>query len=114
MALVELDPLLKTCTARSAILSSGAAATGGRSSLGRLKKKPKSRKAQKAIKERNARQGKLLDDAHIYARTVLTDPEKKAYFQKKARRKKLSAYQLAFGDYFKTLKQENNQNLSQK
>jgi hypothetical protein len=107
MALVELDPLLKNTHGKVGDLVSRRG-RNGRTIVSRSphKKKPKSRKTQKAVKERNVRQRQLMDDTHMYARIVMADPQKKADFQKKARRKKLSAYQLAFGHYFKTLKGE--------
>ncbi|MGE5377673.1 MAG: hypothetical protein ACM3XO_21640 [Bacteroidota bacterium] len=107
MALVELDPLLKYMHGKvgDLVFRRG---RNGMTIVSRAprKKKPTSRKAQKAVKERNDRQRQLMDDAHMYARIVMADPQKKADFEKKAKRKKLSAYQLAFGSYFKTLKGE--------
>jgi hypothetical protein len=113
MAIVKLDPLFKDMHGKigDLVFRRG---RNGMTIISRApqKKKPKSRKAREAQKEQNARQGRLMDDAHIYARTVLADPQKRAYFEKKARRKKQSAYRLAFGSYFKTLKEENNPDLS--
>ncbi len=115
MAIVKLDPLFKDMHGKigELVFRRG---RNGMTIISRApqKKKPKSTKAQKAVKERNARQSQIMDHAHIYARTVLADPLKKAWFQKRARRKKLSAYQLAFGEYFKTLKKEEDRDLSQR
>ena len=110
MAIVKLDPLFKDMHGKigDLVFRRG---RNGMTIISRAprQKRPKSRKAQKALEEQNARQGRLLDDAHTYARTMMANPEKRAFFEKKAKRKKLSAYQLAFGSYFKTLKQETTQ-----
>jgi hypothetical protein len=107
MAIVKLDPLFKEMHGKigDLVFRRG---RNGMTIISRApqKKKPASVKAQKARKAQNARQGRLMDDAHIYARSVMANPEKRAYFEKKARRKKQSAYRLAFGHYFKIQKGE--------
>ncbi len=107
MALVKLDPLLKDMHGKigDLVFRRG---RNGMTIISRApqKKQPKTGKARKARKAQNARQRHLLDAAHIYARTVMADPQMHSYFQKKAKRKKQSAYRLAFGDYFRTLKNE--------
>ena len=41
-------------------------------------------------------------NAHVYARSAMADPEMKAYYEQEGRRKRTSAYSLAFSSYLKT------------
>jgi hypothetical protein len=107
MAIVKLDPLFKDMHGKigDLVFRRG---RNGQTIISRApqKKQPKSRKARKAREEQNARQRRLMDEAHIYARTAMADPQRRAYFQKQARRKKGSAYRLAFGNFFKIRKEQ--------
>jgi hypothetical protein len=107
MAIVKLDPLFKDLHGKIGDL----VFRRGRNGLTIIsrapqKKQPKTRKARKAREAETVLKRQRMDAAHIHARTVMADPEKRAYFQKKARRKKLSAYQLAFGSFFKIQAEE--------
>jgi hypothetical protein len=105
MTIVKLDPLFKEIHGKIGNLVFRRGPNGQTIvSWAPKKKRPKSRKAQKARKEQNARQKQLLEAAHDYARAAMADPKLQAQYERQARKKKQSAYRLAFGSYLKVYK----------
>jgi len=100
MAIVKLDPLFKDIHGKigDLVFRRG---PNGKTIVSRAPRQSrlKSQKAQKARKARNEQQKKLMQAAHDYAHTAMADPEMKAGYEQKAKKKKKSAYHLALSEY---------------
>jgi hypothetical protein len=107
MAIVDLDPLFKEIHGKvgDLVFRRG---PNGKTIVSRAprQKKGNSRKAQRAKKELNARRRQRMDEAHMYARSVLANPVTRARVEREAKRKKKDAYHMALSNFFKL--QKNN------
>lgn len=105
MAIVDLGPEFQGIHGRigDIVFRRG---PNGKTILSRVpRQKPgNSRKAQKAKKELNLRRGQRMDDAHLYARSIMANPKLRARVEKEAKKKKMSAYHMALSHYFKELR----------
>jgi len=100
MAIVKLGPLFKDVHGKigDLVFRRG---PNGQTIVSRAPRqsRPKSQKAQKVMEARNEQKKKLMQAAHEYAHTAMTDPEMKASYEQKAKKQKKSAYHLALSDY---------------